>query len=104
MDFHKKGSWTGKISIWINTHHGRAILRINEGLFQLDYLIISPLKFGNGIYGNGNTALQEKNWNTQLMSLIIFYVLLATDSESDIHFAPSRLDFAAFEMTIFGKQ
>ena len=43
-------------------------------------------------------------WNTQLMSVIIFYVLLATESESDISFAPSRLDFAACEVTFFGKQ
>ena len=36
--------------------------------------------------------------------MIIFYVLLATESKSDISFAPSRLDFAACEVTIFGKQ
>ena len=51
-----------------------------------------------------NTALQKKNWNTQLMSVIIFYVFLAADSASDISFAPSQLDFAACEVTIFGKQ
>ena len=38
-----------------------------------------------------NTALQKKNWNTQLMIMIIFYV----------RFLPSRLDFAAHEVTIF---
>ena len=38
------------------------------------------------------------------MSVIIFYVLLATESESDISFAPSRQDFAEWEVTIFGKQ
>ena len=38
------------------------------------------------------------------MSVVIFYVLLATESESDISFSPSRLDFAACEVTIFGKQ
>ena len=47
---------------------------------------------------------KKKIWNAQLMSVIIFYVLLATESESDISFAPSRLDFAAWEVTIFGKQ
>ena len=50
------------------------------------------------------TALQKKIWNTQLMSVIISYVLLATESEFDISFASSRLDFAACEVTIFGKQ
>ena len=43
-------------------------------------------------------------WNTQMMSVIISYVLLANESESDISFAQSRLDFAAWEVTIFGKQ
>ena len=38
------------------------------------------------------------------MSVIIYYVFLAAESESDISFAPSRLDFAASEVTIFGKQ
>ena len=38
------------------------------------------------------------------MSLIMFYILLATESESDISFAPSLLDFAACEVPIFGKQ
>ena len=38
------------------------------------------------------------------MSVIIFYVFLAAESESDITFAQSRLDFAACEKTIFGKQ
>ena len=38
------------------------------------------------------------------MSVIIFYVFLATESESDISFASSRLDFAACEVTILGKQ
>ena len=38
------------------------------------------------------------------MSVIISYVLSATESESDISFAPSRLDFAACEVTIFEKQ
>ena len=37
------------------------------------------------------------------MSVIISYVLLATLSESDISFAPWRLDFTAYEVTIFGK-
>ena len=35
------------------------------------------------------------------MSLIKFYILLATESESDISFDPSRLDFTACEATIF---
>ena len=38
------------------------------------------------------------------MSVIIFYVFLATESENEISFAQSRLDFAACEVTIFGKQ
>ena len=38
------------------------------------------------------------------MSVVIFYVFLAAESETDISFAPSRLDFAACEVTIFGKQ
>ena len=38
------------------------------------------------------------------MSIIIFYVFFAAESESDVSFAPSRLDFAACEVTIFGKQ
>ena len=38
------------------------------------------------------------------MSVTIFYVFLAAESESDISFAPSRLDFAACEIIIFGKQ
>ena len=38
------------------------------------------------------------------MSVVIFYVLLATESESDISFAPSRLDFSACEVTNFRKQ
>ena len=38
------------------------------------------------------------------MSVIIFYVFLATESESDIIFAPSRLDFAACEVNICEKQ
>ena len=50
------------------------------------------------------TVLQKKFWNTQLMSVIFSYVLLATESESDISFAPSRLDFDAWGVTIFGKQ
>ena len=38
------------------------------------------------------------------MSVIIFYVFLGAESESDISFAPSRLNFAACEVTIFGNQ
>ena len=38
------------------------------------------------------------------MSVIIYYVLLATESESDISVAQTRLDYAACEVTIFGKQ
>ena len=51
-----------------------------------------------------HTALQKKNWNTQLMSMIVFYVFLAGESDSDIRFSASRLDFAVHEVTIFGKQ
>ena len=43
-------------------------------------------------------------WNKQLMSMIIFNVFLAAESDSDIRFPPSRLDFAAHEVTIFRKQ
>ena len=50
------------------------------------------------------TVLQKKfeihNW----LSVIIFYVLLSTESEYDISLVPSRLDFAACKVTIFGKQ
>ena len=35
-----------------------------------------------------------------MMSMIIFYVFLAAESDSDIRFPPSRLDFAAQEVTI----
>ena len=37
------------------------------------------------------------------MSMIIFYVFLAAEWNSDIRFAPTRLDFAAYEVTIFWK-
>ena len=56
------------------------------------------------MWGIDYTALQKKNWNTQLMSMILFYVFLAAESDSDIRFPPSRLDFAAHEVTIFRKQ
>ena len=39
-----------------------------------------------------------------MMSMIIFYVFFAAESDSDIHFPPPRLDFAAHEVTIFRKQ
>ena len=35
------------------------------------------------------------------MSMIIFYVFLAAESEFDIRFSPSRLDFAVQEVEIF---
>ena len=35
------------------------------------------------------------------MSMIIFYVFLAAESEFDIRFSLSRLDFAAQEVEIF---
>ena len=38
------------------------------------------------------------------MSMIIFYVFLATEPEPDISFSPTRLDFAAGEVPIFRKQ
>ena len=48
------------------------------------------------------TALQKKKiWNTQLMSMIIFYVFLTAESEFDICFSPPRLDFAVHEVEIF---
>ena len=49
------------------------------------------------------TALQKK-FKYTIDECDHFYVLLVTESESDISFAPSRLDFAAWEVTIFGKQ
>ena len=36
-----------------------------------------------------------------MMSMIIFYVFLAAQSDSDIRFSPSRLDFAVHEVEIF---
>ena len=39
-----------------------------------------------------------------MMSMIIFYVFLAAESESDISFAPSHLEIAAYEVIIFGIQ
>ena len=48
-----------------------------------------------------NTALQKKNLNTQLMSIIIFYVFLAAESEFDNRFSPSRLDLAVQEVEMF---
>ena len=35
------------------------------------------------------------------MSMIIFYVFLAAESEFDNHFSPSRLDFDVQEVEIF---
>ena len=43
----------------------------------------------------------KKNWNTQMMSMIIFYVFLAAKSESNIGFASSRLDLAVPKLWIF---
>ena len=40
-------------------------------------------------------------WNTQMMSMTIFYVFVATESESDICFASSRLDLAVPKLWIF---
>ena len=45
------------------------------------YIRKFEIKMGSN---TNNTALQKKNWNTQLMSMIIFYVFLAPDSEFDI--------------------
>ena len=36
-----------------------------------------------------------------MMSMIIFYVFLAAESESDIRFASPRLDLAVLELWIF---
>ena len=38
------------------------------------------------------------------MSMIIYYGFLAAETDSDIRFPPSRLDFATNEVTIFRKQ
>ena len=35
------------------------------------------------------------------MSVLIFYVFLAAESEFGIHFSPTRLDFAVQEVEIF---
>ena len=47
------------------------------------------------------TALQKKNQNTQLMSMINIWVFLAAESEFDIHFPPIGLDLAVQEEEIF---
>ena len=64
------------------------------------------LKFLGAISNSNiyNTVLQKQNQNKQLMSMIDCYVFLAAESHSDIRFPPSRLDFAAHEVTIFRKQ
>ena len=66
------------------------------------------LKFGNLIgfliKKTDNTVLQKENFEIHNWWVWSVFVLLAAGSESDISFAPSRLDFAACEVTIFGKQ
>ena len=52
-----------------------------------------------------NTALQKKKLKYTIDEYDIFLnVFLAAESDSDIRFLPSRLDFAAHEVTIFRKQ
>ena len=51
-----------------------------------------------------NTALQKKFSKYTIDECDHFLCILAAESESDINFAPSRLDFAVCEVTIFGKQ
>ena len=55
-------------------------------------------------YIKNNTALQTFFWNAQLMSMIVFYVFFATESDFDIRFSLACLDFAAHEVTIFRNQ
>ena len=50
------------------------------------------------------TALQKNFLKCTIDESDHFNALLVTESESDISFAPSGLDFAACEVTIFGKQ
>ena len=38
--------------------------------------------------------------NTQLMSMVFFYIFMADESESGMHFSPTSLDFAAHEVNI----
>ena len=38
------------------------------------------------------------------MSMILFYVYIRAESESDIRFSPTRLDFAAHEFTLLKKK
>ena len=42
--------------------------------------------------------------NIQLMRMVVFYVLLAAASETEIRFSSTRLGFAAHEVGIFRKQ
>ena len=42
--------------------------------------------------------------NIQLMRMVVFYVLLAAASETEIRFSSTRLGFAAHEVSIFRKQ
>ena len=84
-----------------------------EAAFQeLKSLIIEAIKEGVRIFDPARrtslrkdcTALQKKIWSTQLMSMIPICVMLATESESDICFFPTSLDFAVNEVTIFRNQ
>ena len=47
------------------------------------------------------TLRYRKNVNTQLVSLIIFYVFLAAEFEFNIRLSPSRLYLAVKEVDIF---
>ena len=48
------------------------------------------------------TLHTEENFkNTQIMRMIIFHVFLAAESESDISFSPTRLDFAAYDYEVY---
>ena len=59
------------------------------------------LENGFVIFSYNSLRYKKKFWNTQLMSMIIFYVILAAESEFDICFSPSHLDFAVQELEIF---
>ena len=75
---------------------------VAEHLKQQD-IFTEPCSYFHSSIEIDSLRYRKKFWNTQLMSMIIFYVFLAAESDSDIRFPPSRLDFAAHEVTIFRK-
>ena len=49
-------------------------------------------------------SYRKKILSTQIMRMIIFHVFVAAESETNISFSKTRLDFDAHEVTIFRKQ